>query len=78
MKVCTDAARANWPVFFARPNAQGLRRFVQVVRSGGGVYRGTGFKLQRCEALFGLCLHKFWAKKKHHAGAEKWAKKNRS
>lgn len=52
-----NANRANRARFFAGVYACCLLRNVHVMRISGGVHSGAGFKLQWCEALFGLCLH---------------------
>jgi hypothetical protein len=44
-------------VLFHRPDSQGLRAAIQVVRSGGRVNRGAGNRLKRWNLLMGNDLH---------------------
>jgi len=57
MKIRANTDGTDRAVFLAGPNPHGLRRFPKVVRGVRGVSSGAGFKLQRREALFGLCFH---------------------
>lgn len=57
VKAAIDAKRTQRAIFPAGIDAHGLRRKVQIMRGGSGVYGGSGFRFQRNEALFGLRLH---------------------
>lgn len=51
MQAAIDAARSKWARLAAGVYPHGLRRKVQIVRGGSGVYCGAGFQFQRGKLL---------------------------